>query len=100
MNNCASDKKGDYTMAEKRTVYIVGHKNPDTDSICSAISYAYLKTKAQEKSSKEAAKAEQVHRHYFRRYNPYMYHSDYLNSACYHRNIRCYRILWHRKYYL
>ena len=28
---------------KKRTVCIVGHKNPDTDSICSAISYAYLK---------------------------------------------------------
>lgn len=27
----------------KRTVCVVGHKNPDTDSICSAISYAYLK---------------------------------------------------------
>ena len=27
----------------KRTVCIVGHKNPDTDSICSAIAYAYLK---------------------------------------------------------
>ncbi len=27
----------------KRPVYIVGHKNPDTDSICSAIAYAYLK---------------------------------------------------------
>ncbi|MGI6117463.1 MAG: putative manganese-dependent inorganic diphosphatase [Bilifractor sp.] len=27
----------------RRTVYVVGHKNPDTDSICSAISYAYLK---------------------------------------------------------
>lgn len=27
----------------KRQVYIVGHKNPDTDSICSAIAYAYLK---------------------------------------------------------
>ena len=39
-------------MAEKRTVYIVGHKNPDTDSICSAISYAYLKTKTQEKRRK------------------------------------------------
>ena len=26
-----------------RPVYIVGHKNPDTDSICSAIAYAYLK---------------------------------------------------------
>ncbi|MCX8084568.1 MAG: putative manganese-dependent inorganic diphosphatase [Calditerrivibrio sp.] len=26
-------------------VYIVGHKNPDTDSICSAYCYAYLKNK-------------------------------------------------------
>ena len=25
------------------TVYVIGHKNPDTDSICSAICYAYLK---------------------------------------------------------
>ncbi len=30
---------------KKTTVCIVGHKNPDTDSICSAISYAYLKNK-------------------------------------------------------
>ncbi len=28
-----------------RPVYIVGHKNPDTDSICSAIAYAYLKNR-------------------------------------------------------
>ena len=28
-----------------RKVYVVGHKNPDTDSICSAIAYAALKTK-------------------------------------------------------
>ena len=27
----------------KRTVCVIGHKNPDTDSICAAISYAYLK---------------------------------------------------------
>ena len=27
----------------KRTVCVIGHKNPDTDSICSAIAYAYLK---------------------------------------------------------
>lgn len=33
----------------RRTVCVVGHKNPDTDSICSAISYAYLKN--QEKSN-------------------------------------------------
>ena len=25
------------------SIYVVGHKNPDTDSICSAIAYAYLK---------------------------------------------------------
>lgn len=29
--------------SRKRTVWITGHKNPDTDSICSAIAYAYLK---------------------------------------------------------
>ena len=26
-------------------IYVIGHKNPDTDSICSAICYAYLKNK-------------------------------------------------------
>lgn len=31
-------------MASKK-VYVVGHKNPDTDSICSAICYAHLKNK-------------------------------------------------------
>lgn len=30
---------------KERKVYVVGHKNPDTDSICSAIAYASLKTK-------------------------------------------------------
>ncbi len=29
----------------KRRVYVIGHKNPDTDSICSAIAYAALKNK-------------------------------------------------------
>lgn len=28
---------------EQRLINIIGHKNPDTDSICSAIAYAYLK---------------------------------------------------------
>lgn len=27
----------------KKTIYVTGHKNPDSDSICSALSYAYLK---------------------------------------------------------
>lgn len=30
-------------MEEKRNAYVVGHRNPDTDSICSAIAYAQLK---------------------------------------------------------
>ena len=28
---------------EPKKVWVVGHKNPDTDSVCAAISYAYLK---------------------------------------------------------
>jgi len=32
-------------MKEERPVYVVGHKNPDTDSICAAIAYAELKNK-------------------------------------------------------
>ncbi len=28
-------------LEENRKVLVVGHKNPDTDSICSAIAYAY-----------------------------------------------------------
>jgi len=31
----------------KNTVYITGHKNPDTDSICAAIAYAEFKNKAE-----------------------------------------------------
>ncbi len=30
-------------MEKKKEVWVIGHKNPDTDSICAAISYAYLK---------------------------------------------------------
>ena len=33
------------SRVKDRKVYVVGHKNPDTDSICSAIAYAALKTK-------------------------------------------------------
>ena len=37
-------------MAMKNNkVYVIGHKNPDTDSICSAIAYAYLKNQVDDK---------------------------------------------------
>ena len=32
-------------MAKQEKVYIIGHKNPDTDSICSAIAYADIKNR-------------------------------------------------------
>ena len=32
-------------MPNNRKVYIIGHKNPDTDSICSAIAYADIKNR-------------------------------------------------------
>lgn len=30
---------------EKKEIFVIGHKNPDTDSVCSAIAYAELKNK-------------------------------------------------------
>ena len=42
MNNTAENLM---EPCEEAPVYIIGHMNPDTDSICSAIAYAYLKEK-------------------------------------------------------
>lgn len=33
-------------MTKENPVWIIGHRNPDTDSVCSAIAYAYLKRQA------------------------------------------------------
>lgn len=35
--------------SEQKKVWVVGHKNPDTDSVCAAISYAYLKNQIDDK---------------------------------------------------
>lgn len=35
-------------MQGKQRSYVIGHKNPDTDSICSAMALAYLKNKTEE----------------------------------------------------
>lgn len=39
-------------MSKKNEIYVFGHKNPDTDSICAAIACAYLKNKISEASDK------------------------------------------------
>ncbi|MDD3796405.1 MAG: DHH family phosphoesterase, partial [Lachnospiraceae bacterium] len=45
---------------KKRSICVVGHKNPDTDSICSAISYAYLKNKTDDQNYYVASRAGQI----------------------------------------
>ncbi len=37
-------------MLKEKQVFVIGHKNPDTDSICSAIAYADLKNKTEDAS--------------------------------------------------
>ena len=45
-----------------RKVNVIGHLNPDTDSICSAIAYAYLKNKLGNTDIYEARRAGSVNR--------------------------------------
>ena len=44
----------------KRKIYVIGHKNPDTDSICSAIAYADIKNRTGENPIYEAKRAGQI----------------------------------------
>ncbi|MCD8216957.1 MAG: putative manganese-dependent inorganic diphosphatase [Clostridiales bacterium] len=44
-------------LEETRKVWVVGHKNPDTDSVCSAIAYAYLKNQTSEGEEYEPKRA-------------------------------------------
>ena len=44
----------------KRKIYVIGHKNPDTDSICSAIAYADIKNRTEESPVYEAKRAGQI----------------------------------------
>ena len=32
-------------MKKQERIFVIGHKNPDTDSICSAIAYADIKNR-------------------------------------------------------
>ncbi|MEY8515874.1 putative manganese-dependent inorganic diphosphatase [Lachnospiraceae bacterium 29-84] len=46
-------------MEQEKSIWVIGHKNPDTDSICAAIAYAELKNQAGEQKY-EAKRAGQV----------------------------------------
>ena len=46
MNNVEKVKeKSEEEKLKESDIYIFGHKNPDTDSICSTLAYAHLKEK-------------------------------------------------------
>ncbi len=48
-------------MEEKaKSVYVIGHRNPDTDSICSSIAYTYLKKQIDPSKNYEAKRAGSV----------------------------------------
>lgn len=55
----------------EKPVYVIGHKNPDTDSICSAIAYAYLKNKISEKHHipRKAGKINEETRYVLNKFN-------------------------------
>ena len=47
-------------MSGEDNIFIVGHKNPDTDSICSAVSLAYLRNQSEKTTRYEARRAGQL----------------------------------------
>ena len=47
-------------MKSNSRVYVIGHKNPDTDSICSAIAYADIKNRT-DKTKTYVARLSLIH---------------------------------------
>ena len=69
-------------MATKKT-FVIGHKNPDTDSICSAIAYAYLKNQLAEEGEqfipKRAGEINEETRYVLKRFG--MKAPDYISDV-------------------
>ena len=47
-------------MKNQEKIFVIGHKNPDTDSICSAIAYADIKNRTSQKVKYVAKRAGQI----------------------------------------
>ena len=47
-------------MRNQEKIFVIGHKNPDTDSICSAIAYADIKNRTSQKAKYIAKRAGQI----------------------------------------
>ncbi len=67
-------------MASQRKIYVVGHKSPDTDSICSAIAYADIKNRSTDRRyvAKRAGQINEETEYVLKRFgvNPPAYISD------------------------
>ena len=46
-------------MKNQEKIFVIGHKNPDTDSICSAIAYCDIKNKPAPEIYSEACRTDQ-----------------------------------------
>ena len=47
-------------MKNQEKIFVIGHKNPDTDSICSAIAYADIKNRTSQKVKYVPKRAGQI----------------------------------------
>jgi len=54
--------KEDPMKQSNHSIFVIGHRNPDTDSICSAIAYAALKNKTDHSSTYEPRRAGEINR--------------------------------------
>lgn len=54
------DEKGWMCMKKPERIFVIGHKNPDTDSICSAIAYADIKNRTTQNKKYVPKRAGQI----------------------------------------
>lgn len=47
-------------MRNQEKIFVIGHKNPDTDSICSAIAYCDIKNRTSQKQRFVPKRAGQI----------------------------------------
>ena len=65
-------------MRNQERIFVIGHKNPDTDSICSAIAYADIKNRTSQKVKYIPKRADLSKRVSFRTDYKYAIWEDYV----------------------
>ena len=65
------DEKGWMCMKKPERIFVIGHKNPDTDSICSAIAYADIKNRTTQNKKYIRSEERRVGKECRSRWSPY-----------------------------